>query len=134
MSCAPLDAGFPVRIVKKGSAFYAAIDGSAVFGSGATCEDALDDLDRQHRELSAFADATGLPIATLVGPGGPPRPAWTSQVRTAAIVIACFGLMMVPLSYGLSIALERTAANLSRDFRQSLRQLEADVVSAADPD
>ena len=129
-----LEAGLSMHIRKSANRYYAAVDGMAVFGKGASLDQAVDDLDQRYRELTAFAGETGLRLETLVGRQRPEGRAWTAQLRTALVVIACFGLLMLPLSYALSTALERTALNLhlngGRDF---WRNIENGLIAAAEP-
>jgi hypothetical protein len=128
-----LEAGLSMRITKSATRYYAAVDGMAMFGTGESLEKAVEDLDRRYRELIAFADETGLRLDTLVGRQRPDRRAWTAQLRTALVVIACFGVLMLPLSYALSTALERTALNLHLNGgREFWRNIENSLVAAAD--
>jgi hypothetical protein len=122
-----------VRIRKSGSRYLAVVDGTAVFGAGDSIEGALGELDRRYRDLVAFADDTGLQLETLIGRERTGQRDWVYQLRYAAIVVVCFGLMTVPLSYALSTALERTVVNLHLNGGpQFWRGLQDGLIEAAE--
>ena len=132
---AVLDAPASVVLSRNGGRCFARLDGMALYGSGETIEIALADLDRRYRDLVHFSTESGVPLTTLVltGPHAGARDRWTGIKKVATIVV-CFGLMMVPVSYALSTALERTVTNLDiksgAKFWQGLQQ---GLIRAADP-
>jgi hypothetical protein len=111
-SAATLDAGHTIRVCKKQNRYYAAVDGLAVFGIGDTCEAALADVDRHFGELQSFSEKTGLALDALAPGNSGERHHWRSSLRSAAIVVVCLALLMIPFSYALSSALERTVNDL----------------------
>ncbi len=112
-SASAFDAGHTLRLCKKGGRYYAAIDGLAVFGSGETYQAAVSELETHFRELKSFCDATGLTLATAAPGRSESAARWTPMLRKAAVVFVCIALLMVPLSYALSSALERGLAELN---------------------
>jgi hypothetical protein len=131
-SFAIFDNSRTVRMHKKGSGYYAVIEGLALFGSGDTIENALIELDRRYRELAIFAASTGLELDTLARREKDLRRHWIYQLRYAAIVVGCFGLMMMPLSYALSSAVERTVVNLGLNGgTQFWRGVQENLIKAA---
>ena len=107
-----LDADHTVRLWKVGGRYYAAVDGLSLFGTGATYEAALGELDRRFGELRDFGKETGLSIDTLAPKSLVPPPRWRSALAKTAVVVVCAWLIMIPLSYVLSTAAERTVNNL----------------------
>ena len=134
-STTALDANYDVRLwKKKGGRYYAAIDSLALFGSGDSSETAIAELDRRFGELQAFGNETGVALNTFgAGRTGEPK-RWTSALATAAIVVVCVGLTMIPLSYALSTALERTVGNLHlQGGRQFWSSTEQSLLTFAEP-
>jgi hypothetical protein len=126
LAAATLDADLTVRLWKKQGRYYASIEGLALFGSGDTTETAIGELDRRFGELQAFGKESGLAVDTFATTRSGQTAPWKSALATVAIVLVCFGLAMVPLSYALSTALQRTVANLhlegGRQFWQGAEQ------------
>ena len=107
-----LDAGRTVRICKKQTVYYALIDGLAVFGTGNTYQHAIAELDRKYGELQSFCATTGLSLEDFARGPSQPTAQWRGPLRTAAIFIVTFALLMLPLSYALSSAFERAVNDL----------------------
>jgi|HubBroStandDraft_6_1064221.scaffolds.fasta_scaffold1415326_1 hypothetical protein len=134
-STAALDANYAVRLWKKnGGRYYAAIDSLALFGSGDTPDAATAELDRRFGELQAFGNETGVALDTFASGRTAEPKRWQSALATAAIVVVCVGLAMIPLSYALSTALERTVGNLHlQGGRQFWSGAEQSLLKMADP-
>jgi hypothetical protein len=134
-AAAALDADRAIRLWKRGERYHAAVEGLAVFGNGASREAALADLDRRFGELQAFGDETGLAVDALAHGNRAAGPSpWRSTFTKAAIVVVCFWLMMIPLSYALSTAVQRTVLNLHVNGGSEFwRGLEDKLVQLADP-
>ncbi|HMK80086.1 MAG TPA: hypothetical protein VK438_10570 [Xanthobacteraceae bacterium] len=132
---AALDADRTIRLWKRGERYHAAVEGVAVFGNGASRDEALADLDRRFAELQAFGAESGLALDTLA----PARrsaaaPQWRGTLIKAATVVVCFWLMMIPLSYALSTALERTVLNLHINGGSEFwHGVEEKLIELADP-
>jgi hypothetical protein len=134
-SVAALDADYNVRLwKKKGGRYYAAVDSLALFGSGDTAEAAMAELDRRFGELQAFGNETGVALDTFASGRTAEPKRWTSGLATAAIVVACVGLAMIPLSYALSTAIERTVGDLHlQGGRQFWTGAEQGLLKLAEP-
>jgi hypothetical protein len=134
LSSAALDGDRSVRIWKKGSRYFAAIDDLAIFGSGETQDAAMSELDRRFVELRDFAETSGLALDTLAPTVPIGKLRWASTLTKAAIVVICVGLITIPLSYGLSTALQRTIDNLHfRDSSVFWKDLDEGLTRMADP-
>ncbi len=127
-SASALEAGRTIRICKTGGRYYAAVDGLAVTGVGDDSAGAIAEVERRYDELQSFCQTTGLALDGLVSQRTTGASRWGSALRKAAIGVVCFALLMIPLSYALSTALERTVtdlhlrggADLWRGLQQSL--------------
>lgn len=121
-----LDAGYPIRVWKKGAEYCAAVDGLAIFGCGESRETAVLEVDRRFAELSAFCERSGLALSTLAPDPGPTRARWGSALGKTALVFACCALLMIPFSYALSTGLQRGLGALSlrggHDFWSGIEQ------------
>jgi hypothetical protein len=135
MPAATLDANHTIRLWKTAGRYHAAVDGLTLFGSGDTMDAAIGELDRRFDELQAFSRETGLALDVFAAPTRSSGSAkWKSALATAAIVVACFGLAMIPLSYALSTAVQRTVANLHLEGgRQFWHDAEQSLLKLADP-
>lgn len=128
----PLDDKHSLRLVKAKGRYHAHIEGLAVHGSGDSAETAITAVTARYEELQTFSRETGLSLAMMAGAGSS-KPARRSGLWAAALVVVCFGLMMVPLSYALSTALERSLSNLDlKGGRQFWTGLEDGLINAAD--
>jgi hypothetical protein len=128
-----LGRGQPIVITKHRGGYCARIDGVAVVGRGDTPEAALAQVKARYDDLAQFADEAEIDPAVLFPSGGRRSPA-LGAVKQAAIVVVCFALMMVPLSYALSTGLERAVTNLDlAGGRLFWRKVEDAVIKAGDP-
>ena len=105
--------GGAVRLVQRNGRYFAVADGLPVHASGASAAEALDALEARYRELAEFAAESGLPLSVVAPESGACRKrSWRGDLRRVVLIVATFALMMLPLSYALSTALTRAAANL----------------------
>ena len=122
-----------IVIIKKGGGYSARIEGVAVYGRGDSPEAALAQVKARYDDLARFAAEAEFDPAALFPAGPRSSPTW-GAIRRAAIVVVCFALMMVPLSYALSTAIERSFTNLDlAGGRMFWRNMEDALIRAGDP-
>lgn len=134
MSFKFLEDGRHVRLIQKGGHIFCLIDGLGLHGSGPNIEAALADLNRRYDELQDFSRRSEVPIESLtLGTPARVRPWWHFLSR-AALIVVVFGLMMIPLSYALSGAIERSIVNLNLSGgRVFWKNVENGLIQAGDP-
>jgi len=128
----PLDDKHSLRLVKAKGRYHAHIEGLAIHGSGDSAEAAIAAVTARYEDLQTFSRDSGLSLNMMAG-AGLSKPGRRSGLWAAALVVVCFGLMMVPLSYALSTAVERSLNNLDlKGGRQFWTGLEDGLINAAD--
>jgi|GEM_PF-6869146 hypothetical protein len=130
----PLDDKHAIRLVRAKGKVHAHLEGLAIYGSGASVEAAIAALEARYAELQAFSAESGLSLSLLAGGVHAAKPGKGSGWKAAALVVVCFGLMTIPLSYALSSAVERAATNMDlKGGRQFWTGIEDGLIKAADP-